>query len=165
VSSITWEVDSHLDYWTKLASHTTVAPFLPFQQEDLSSILQSRVQTLNLKYQGLHWKRLDVSLAAIKYFTSVDHVEYLDLFNVNKAPDEDDGNVALLTFSTGGAHALDNNALWQALRTRLITGTRRRPGFTLKVGLVANSRETMFSWCNIENGLENCELEWSSLLA
>ncbi|KAL7531591.1 hypothetical protein ACHAXR_006316 [Thalassiosira sp. AJA248-18] len=165
ISSIRWEVDSHLDYWTKLASHTTVAPFFPFQQEDVASILQSRVQTLNMKYHGLHWNRLEVSHATIKHSVGVDHVEYLDLYNSNHGSGEEESNMPLLTFSTSGAHALDNNALWQTLRNRLIAGTRRRPGLTLKVNLDDKNKETVFSWCSIEKGgLESCEVEWRSLL-
>lgn len=160
ISSISWEVDSHLDYWSKLAQHSIIAPILPFQQEDLSSIMQGRIQMLNRMNQNHHWKRLEVSLATIRYFVGADHVEYFDLGE----PDEGDGASTWLTFATGGAHALDNNALWQTLRTRLATGTRRRPGLTLRVGLDDGSTETTFSWCKLENGEESCELEWRSLL-
>lgn len=121
---------------------------------------------MNLKYQGLHWKRLEVSLAAMKYFTGVNHVDYLDLYNDRVYEEEDGNSAALLTFSSGGAHALGDNALWQTLRTRLVTGTRRRPGLSMKVGLDENSKEATFSWCKSENnGLESCELEWASILA
>ena len=116
---------------------------------------------MNRKYQGLHWNRLEVSHATIKYSIGVEHAEYLDLYNA----EEEESVVALLTFSASGAHTLDNNALWQTLRTRLVTGTRRRPGLTLKVDLDDNSKETVFRWCNRENGgLESCEEEWRSLL-
>ena len=121
--------------------------------------MQGRVQALNRNYQGLHWKRLDVTLATIKYFTSEDHVEYLELYNYS---DEGNGDSALLNFSTSGAHSLDNNPLWQTLRTRLVTSTQRRPSLTLKVGLDEKSKETSVSWCSHDNGSESCELERST---
>ena len=70
---------------------------------------------MNRKYQGLHWNRLEVSHATIKDSVGAEHVEYLDLYNA----EEEESVLALLTFSASGAHTLDNNALWQTLRTRL----------------------------------------------
>ena len=110
-----------------------------------------------------------MSHATIKYSVGIDHVDYLDLYNEigrsDEAEEEEGDAAALLTFSTSGAHALDNNPLWQILRTRVITGMRRRPGLTLKVHLDDNMEETVFSWCTIAHGgLESCEIEWRSLL-
>ena len=126
--------------------------------------MQNRVQTLNQKYEGLQWKRLEVSHATIKHTVGIDHVEYLDLYkHYDRSEEEEQSDLALLTFSASGAHAL--NGLWQTLRTRLVTGTRRRPMSTLKVNLDHDSKEAVFKWCNRENGgVERCEEEWRPLL-
>eukprot|EP00581_Thalassiosira_minuscula_P018014 CAMPEP_0183732182 /NCGR_PEP_ID=MMETSP0737-20130205/37722_1 /TAXON_ID=385413 /ORGANISM="Thalassiosira miniscula, Strain CCMP1093" /LENGTH=742 /DNA_ID=CAMNT_0025965111 /DNA_START=1 /DNA_END=2226 /DNA_ORIENTATION=+ len=144
-SSIRWEVDSHLDYWTKLASQITIVPFLPFEQEDLASILQSQVQKFNRKYQGVYWSKLEVSHAVIKQLTSVEHVEYLDLYNANDGEEEEgEEDTSLVTFSFRGARALDDNAPWRTLRTRLTTGTRRRPGMILRLDLDDDGKEMVW---------------------
>lgn len=116
----------------------SIVPILPFQQEDLISILSSRIQNINIKYQNLqYWKNLDVSSSTIRYFVGVDHVDYFDLYGSNggssndgvsndgsEEQDDSDNNAMMhqpaLTISTSGAHALDNNALWSSLRTGLM---------------------------------------------
>ncbi|KAL3768593.1 hypothetical protein ACHAW5_001890 [Stephanodiscus triporus] len=170
IKSISWELeDSHLDHLSKLTSHTTIAPVLPFQQEDLSSMLHSRVQSLNLKYQGVLWKRLDVSLAAIRFFVGSDHVEYSDLFDGNGRHAEINENektgvaAASFAFSTHGAHALDRNALLEAIQSMSIVGISR-PGSTLKIGVDEFRKETT-NWCDTTNGSESCDAEWRSFLA
>ena len=128
-------------------------------------IFQSKIERLNAKYQGLQWKRLEVSNAALNYFVGIDHVEYLDLLRDDIDKEKSDVE-ALLTFSKSGAHALNDNALWQALMTRLVRGTRRRPYKVATVDLDDNSWETVFRWCDDgEPGLENWEEEWRSLLS
>ena len=92
-----------------------------------------------------------------------DYLEYLDLYTDKVGSGEEESD-ALLTFSISGAHALENNVLWQTLRSKLATGTRRRPGLILKIHLDNNSKDTVFSWCNHENGVESCEEEWRSAL-
>ena len=119
----------------------TIAPVLPLQREDLSSILQGRIQAINLQYQGMHWKRLVVSLAAIRL--SIDNIDFLDIHNTE--------------YASHGANALNNNALCQTLRAGIVVTEQRRPGLILKVGVDENS------WCMIKNGLESCEVELHSL--
>ena len=141
----------------------TVAPFLPFQQEDLQSILRSRIQHLDTKYRGLQWKRLHISNNGLEYFLSTDHVEYFDLVS------EEDYDLMTLTFSLRGANVLEDNALVQGLHSKLISGTRRRPYkvASLDINNLDDSRwETVFTWCNEDrNGvLEECKEEWRSAL-
>ena len=62
-------------------------------------------------------------------------------------------------YASHGAHALNNNALWQTLSTGIVVTERRRPGLILKVGVDENS------WCMIKNGLESCEVELHPLFA
>ena len=124
---------------------------------------------MNLKYQGIHWTLLEVSLAAIRYFTGLYHVEYSDLFDVPDKHAEIDENekthvaAASFTFSTRGAHALDRNALLEEILS--ITGTQSRPGSILKIGVDDFSKEATFRWCNSSYGLESCDVEWRSFLA
>jgi len=134
--------------------------------------LHGRIQALNLKYQGIHWKRLEVSLAAIRYFVGFDHVEYSDLFDVPDKHAENDENektraaAASFTFSTRGAHALDRNALLEEIQSMSITGTPSRPDSILKIGLDDLSKEATIRWCNFyNNGLESCDVEWRSFFA
>ena len=144
-----------------LLQHLAIAPFLPFQSEDLKSILRSRIQYLDTKYEGIHWKRLHLSNTAIDYFLSTDHVEYFDLLTKDDNP---------LTFSLRGAKALEGNALVQALQTKLISGTRRRPHKIAFVDITAFHDEmwqTVLSWCNADASgqLEACEEEWRLVLS
>jgi hypothetical protein len=145
----------------------TIVPFLPFQQDDLKSILRSRIQYINTKYEGLNWKRLHLSNTALDYFLSTEHVEYFDLFG----KDNDDPS-SILTFSLRGAKALEGNALVKALHTKLINGTRRQPYKVAVVDVSAlgdnySIREAVFSWCaDDESGaLEECEEEWRLMLS
>lgn len=140
-------------------------PFLPFQQEDLKSILRSRIQSINTKYQGLHWKRLHLSNTAIDYFLSTDHVEYFDLYRTDNNPEN------VLTISLRGANSLEGNALVQALHTKLINGTRRRPYKVAFVDITAldnETWETVFAWCNDSSSVlldeEECQVEWRYVL-
>ncbi|KAL7446042.1 hypothetical protein ACHAXH_009654, partial [Discostella pseudostelligera] len=105
-SSIHQEVDSYLESFSIIANPTTVVPILPFQPDDLASILQSRVQALSVQYQEIVWKRIEISLATIRYFVGVDNIQYSDLHTVH-----DDH----YTISNLGAHALDDNVLLQTL--------------------------------------------------
>ena len=117
----------HLSFIVFNLSHpiqrVTVAPVLPLQREDLSSILQGRIQDINLQYQGMHWKRLVVSLAAIRL--SIDSIDFLDIHPTGGRGDD------MLTYASHGAHALNNNALWQTLSTGIVVTERRRPGLIL----------------------------------
>jgi hypothetical protein len=152
-------------YFFLYLQHATLAPVLPFQQEDLSSILHGSVQTVNLKYQGIRWKRLEVSLAAIRYFVGSDHVKYSNLFHdMQSEIDENEttGSAdASYTYSNQGAHALDQNALLEAIQNMSITG----PSTILKIGFDDLSKEAIFRLCNSDNGLESCDVEWRSFLA
>lgn len=145
-----------------LPQHLTIAPFLPFQSEDLKSILRSRIQYLDAKYEGIHWKRLHLSNTAIDYFLSTDHVEYFDLLT------EDDNAI---TFSLRGAKALEGNALVQAFHAKLINGTRRRPHKIAFVDMFAVHDEmwqTVLSWCDdtdTPGQLEKCEEDWRLVLS
>jgi hypothetical protein len=159
--------DAHVDYLSELFQHATIAPVLPFQQEDLSSILHGSIQAVNLKYQGIRWKRLEVSLSAIRYFVGLDHVNYSDLVHIDDMQAEMDENettssaLTLFTYSTRGAHALDRNALLEAIQSISITGSSS----ILKIGLDDLSKEALFRLCNSYNGLESCDVEWRSFLA
>ena len=112
----------------------------------------------------MHWKRLQLSRTAIDYFLSTDHVEYFDLLgNDNDASDS-------LTFSLRGAKSLEGNALVQALHTKLISGTRRRPYKIAFVDInpLNDSWETVLSWCNEDNAsglMEDCEEDWRLVLS
>lgn len=134
----------------------TIAPFLPFQQEDLKSILRDRIQYLSAKYEGLHWKRLQISNIAIDYFLSTEHVEYFDLYG-------NDNDPSILTFSLRGANSLQN-ALVHTLHTKLISGSRRRPykvAFVDVTSIDDERWETVLEWCEDNSGLvELCEEEW-----
>lgn len=135
----------------------TIAPFLPIQQEDLKSILRIRIQFLSTKYEGLHWKRLQISNTAIDYFLGTEHVEYFD-FNGK------DNDPSVLTFSLRGANSLQGNALVHTLQTKIISGSRRRPYKVAFVDVTAiddERWETVFMWCEDNSGLvELCEEEW-----
>ena len=144
--------------------HITIAPVLPLQRDELSSILQSRIEAINLKYQNLHhWKRLVVSLAAIRYFVGVDHIDYSD---VN---DQDQDGGAILTYSTSGAHPLNSNTLLQKLHNGIVIAERRRSDYTLKVGLDIDSSDKgalSLSWCKVDiDGIDRCEVEGQSLFS
>lgn len=136
-----------------------VVPILPFQQDDLASILQDRVQALSVQYQQIFWKRIEISLAAIRYFVGVDHVKYSDLFTVN--------NDDHYTYSTYGARALDDNVLMQTLHGMVKPDVQRlHPDMTLRIGFDdSSSNEVIFRWCITQNGLESCEtmqsIRWS----
>ena len=144
---------------------STVAPFLPFQQGDILSILRNEVHRMDLKYQGFRWKRLEVSNTALDYFVGIDHVEYFDLFRNEVDGDEENDDGIVLTFSTSGAGALASNPFWQVLSSKLARGTRHRP---YKVGFVdfdMKSSEILLFWCDDgAAGLDNCEEEWQSPL-
>jgi len=142
VTTISSRFDSSIQ-----VSSMTIVPILPFQHEDLSSILQGRIQGINLKYQGDHWKNLVVSLAAIRYHVDVDHINY------TTKQDDEEINMAL-SYSTNGAHSINNNILWQRLHTGITAVDRRRPESTRKVDIDENSKELRYSWCKIENGLK-----------
>jgi len=150
VTTMTSRFDSSIQ-----VSSVTIVPILPFQHEDLSSILQGRIQGVNIKYQGVHWKNLVVSLAAIRYHVGIDHINFLDTYTAN---DGEEINMAL-SYSTNGAHSINNNILWQRLHTGITAVDRRRPESTLKVDIDENSKELRYSWCKIENGLETCQVE------
>jgi hypothetical protein len=158
--------DAHVDYLSELFHQATIAPVLPFQQEDLSSILHGSIQAVNLKYQGIRWERLEVSLAAIRYFVGLDHVKYSDLFHVDDKQAKIDENettgsaLTLFSYSTRGAHALDRNALLEAIQSMSITGLSS----VLKIGLDDLSKEATFRLCHSYNGLESCDVEWRSFL-
>jgi hypothetical protein len=142
-----------------LNQQLTIAPFLPFQKEDLKSILSNNIQLLNRKYQDIHWKRLHLSNTALDYFLSTDHVEYFDLFG--KANDS-----TTLTFSLRGATSLQKNALVQTLRRKLMSGVRRRPYKVAFVDVTASRDEkweTVLAWCDDES-FDNCEEEWRFFL-
>jgi hypothetical protein len=132
-------------------------------------MLHSRVQSSNLKYQGILWKRLEVSLAAIRFFVGSDHVEYSDLFDVHGRHAEINENektgvaAASFAFSTRGAHALNRNALLEAIQSMSIVGISR-PGSTLKIGVDEFKKDTT-TWCDTTNGSESCDAEWRSFLA
>lgn len=167
VKTIRREVeDAHLDHLSELFQHATIAPVLPFQQEDLSSILHGSIQAVNLKYQGIRWKRLEVSLAAIRYFTGLDHVKYSDIFHIDDMQGEFDENetkglaVTSFPYSTRGAHALDRNALLEAIQSMSIKGSSS----VVKIDFNYSSKEATFRLCNLYNGLESCDVEWRSFL-
>eukprot|EP00970_Alexandrium_tamarense_P002793 scaffold390_cov191-Alexandrium_tamarense.AAC.8 len=161
IASIRWEVDSHLGYWSKLGSHVSIVPFLPFQQDDLSSMLRSKVQLMNVRFKGVNWKRLEVSNTSLDLFVGSNHVEYFDLYD-----NESERGSPLLTFSTSGGNALDHNSPWKALKNKL-SHTKRRP---YKVAFVDIDVEndgwkTVLEWCEDgESGLEGCEVEWRLFL-
>ena len=102
-----------------------------------------------------------MSHAAAKHSVGMDQVEYDALYS------EEDVDEALLTFATGGAHSLQNNALWETLRARYATEeAQRRPGHSLKVRLDDSNKETVFSWCKVDNeSVETCDEEWRIYLA
>ena len=156
-SSIRHEVTSHFNS-VQVSRSMTIVPILPFQHEDLSSILQGRIQGINIKYQGVHWKNLVVSLAAIRYHVDVDHVNFSDTYTSKHDDGEEEISMAL-SYSTNGAHSIINNILWQRLHPGITAVDRRRPESTLKVDIDENSKELRFSWCKIENGLETCQVE------
>ena len=157
ISSIRQEVTtmiSRFDSSIQVSRSMTIVPILPFHHEDLSSILQGRIQGINLKYQGDHWKNLVVSLAAIRYHVGVNHINY--------STKHDDGEEEIdmaLSYSTNGAHSINNNILWQRLHAGITAVDRRKPESTLRVDIDENSKELRFSWCNIENGVKICQVD------
>jgi hypothetical protein len=144
-----------------------IAPIMPFQEEDLLGLLYSKVQALNLQYQGVCWMRLEVSLATIRYFLGSDHIEYSDLpaihdMSVDIEEDNQSGtaNVRSFTFSTRGAFALDQNLLLRAIESITKTGTISRLDSILKISVDNASKEIIFQWCRFtDDGLESCEVE------
>ena len=126
---------------------------------------------MNLRYQGVHWSHLQVSLAAIRYFVGSYKIEYSDLLAVHdrsgyiKENDDIGTTVAAFNFSNRGAHALDQNPLLESIQSILTTGTQSRPGSILKIGVDDFTKETTFRWCSNTNGLEKCDVEWRLLLA
>jgi hypothetical protein len=145
--------------------HATIAPIMPFQEEDLLGLLYSKVQALNLQHQGVCWMRLEVSLATIRFFLGSDHVEYSDLLaihdmSVDIEDDNQSGTVRSFTFSTLGAFALDQNSLLRAIESITKTGTLSRLDSILKIGVDNASKEIIFQWCSFtDDGLESCEVE------
>ena len=103
-----------------------------------------------------------VSLAAIRYFVGVDHIDYSD---VN---DQDNGGT-ILTYSTSGAHPLNTNTLLQKLHNGIVIAERRRSDYTLKVGLDIDSSDKgalSLSWCKVDiDGIDRCEVEGQSLFS
>lgn len=144
--------------------HATIAPITPFQEEDLLGLLHSKVQKLNLQYQGVCWMRLEVSLATIRYFVGSDYVEYSDLLAIHDmSVDIEDENGRSFTFSTRGAVALDQNSLLRAIESITKTGTVSRLDSILKIGVDNASKEIIFQWCSFtDDGLESCEVESNS---
>lgn len=128
-----------------------MVPILPFQQDDLASILQARVQALSIQYQDILWERIEISLAAIRFFVGVDYVNYSDFSTV--LDDEHS------TYSTFGAHALGDNVLLQTLHDLARQREQRHPAMTLRIGLDKGSggNEATFQWCSTQHGLESCE--------
>ncbi len=126
-----------------------MVPILPFQPDDLASILQSRVQALSVQYQEIVWKRIEISLATIRYFVGVDNIQYSDLHTVH-----DDH----YTISNLGAHALDDNVLLQTLEGMSKPDVQKHPDMILRIGLdESTGNEATFRWCHTVNGLEGCE--------
>ncbi len=170
LSSIRWEVDSHLQYWQNLNSRTTIVPFLPFQQNDLLLIVKTWFQELSNKYQAIRWARLDVSSSALEYIVGADQVGYLNLYNDGHLqPTNTDGNEShkiyskpLLTFSTNGAHALYQNALYTALKSKLKSkDTRRRPCNVAFLDMDQDTLDYCLSWCDPAHAVLNeCETHW-----
>lgn len=171
LSGIRWEVDSHLQYWQRLNSHTTIVPFLPFQQNDLLLIVKTWFRELSNKYQGIRWARLDASSSALEYIVGADQVDYLNLYSDGHLqPTDTDGNEShqiyskpLLTFSTNGAHALYQNALYTALKSKLKSkDTRRRPGNVAFLHVDQDTLDYCLSWCNPaqHTDLNECETYW-----
>ena len=174
LSAIRWEVDSHLRYWQRLNSRTTIVPFLPFQQDDLLLVVQSWFQELSDKYQGIHWAWLDVSTSAIKYI--VDQMEYLDLYSgghlqPTKTREGDESQQSLLkpllTFSANGAHALYENSLYTAVKSELkSSNTRRRPYKAAFLDVNQDTLDYILSWCDaVDTALNECETQWRLPLA
>lgn len=123
-------------------------PILPFQPDDVASILQSRVHALSVQYQEIVWKRIEISLAAIRYFTGVDYITYSDLHTIH------DDHYAI---STLGAHALDDNVLLHTLKDMTKPDVRKHPDMILRIGLDDTSNDATFRWCHTVNGVEGCE--------
>ena len=125
---------------------------------------------MNNKYQKLHlWKRLDVSYATIKHSVGVDHVRYLDLYSNNNhgfEEEDDEGVNRLLSYAARGAHALDNNTLWQALKKQT-RATEQRPDRVLNVRYIETYNDDLsvvkdlaFFWCGVGKvGLKDCQKE------
>ena len=138
-----------------LSQPTIVVPVLPFQQDDLASILQDRVQDLSIEYQGIVWKRIEISLAAIRYFVGVDHIKYSNLSTVQH---DEHHHCA---YSTFGAHALDDNMLLQALYNLVAKpSVERHPDMTLRIGFDGSGSsidKATFRWCMALDGLESCD--------
>jgi len=171
LSGIRWEVDSHFQYWQRLNSHTTIVPFLPFQQDDLLLVVQTWFQELSDKYQGIRWARLDVSTSALEYTVGVDQVDYLDLYNggllqptKTKYGDKSQQPLskALLTFSTNGAHMLHENSLYTALKSKLkSSSTSRRPYRAAFLDVDEDTLDYILSWCDpAYTDLSECEIHW-----
>jgi hypothetical protein len=182
LSGIRLEVDSHLMmkrkyHWQrrKLNSHMMIVPFLPFQEDDMLLIMQSRFQELSMKYKDVHWVQFDVSTSALSFSVGVDRVDYLDLYDdgnfqpteVRDADDEShqqsssSSSKPLITFSTNGAHALRDNFIYTTLKSKLIGGTRRRPYKAAFLDLDEDTLEYVLSWCDPDHAdVKECEEEW-----
>lgn len=131
----------------------------------MATILQCRVQTLNLKFQGKYWSRLDLSYAVIKHAVGVNHVEYMDLDSEKESLDGEP-ELPLLTYSGNGAHTLDNHPFVGTLKKSFVDGTHQnRPGLTLRVELDSSSSEAVFSWCSRQpGGVDSCREDWRTLI-
>mmetsp|Transcript_11777 Transcript_11777/g.16898 ORF Transcript_11777/g.16898 Transcript_11777/m.16898 type:complete len:244 (+) Transcript_11777:225-956(+) len=171
LSGIRWEDDSHLQYWQRLDSHTTIVPILPFQQDDLLLIVKTWFQELSNKYQGIRWARLDVSTSALEHIVGADQVDYLDSYNdghlqPTKARDGDESHQLfskpLRTFSTKGAHALYQNALYVTLKSMLKSSdTRRRPYNVAFLDVDQDTLDYCLGWCDpAHTVLNECETHW-----
>ena len=124
------------------------------------------------KYQTLDmWKRLDVSYATIKHSVGVDHTKYLDLYTTTHhdgfEEEDDEGVNRLHSYAARGAHALDTNTLWKALKSRA-RGIEQRPDRVLNVryietysdDLASLSKDLGFFWCIVGKvGLKDCKKE------
>jgi hypothetical protein len=176
LSGIRREVNSHLNYWqVRFNSHTTIVPFLPFQQDDMLFVMQGWFQELSDRYRDVHWARLDVSTSALEHSVGIDHVDYLDLYHAGNfqptkttknGDNEDDKSQQLslkplITFSTNGAHALHENSVYTALTSKLKRGTRRRPNKTALIDVDEDTFEYVLSWCDPDYvDVHECEAEW-----
>jgi hypothetical protein len=176
-------VESHLKktsnkyYWQqqRLSSQSmTIVPFLPFQEEDMLLVMESKFRELSDMYQDVHWVRLDVSASALSLFVGMDQMDYLDLYpngsfqptktrdDDNEEVDESSSDHPLITFSTNGAHALQDSFLYTTMKTKLISGTRRRPYKVALLGTDEDNLEYILSWCDPEYDemKTQCEEEW-----
>lgn len=134
-------------------------------------IVQRWFQKLSDKYVDVHWARLDVSTSALEYVVGMDQMNYLDLYNDgNFQPtktreevddDDDESQKPLITFSTNGAHALHENSVYTVLRSKLKSGTRRRPYKAAFLDVDEDTLEYILSWCDPKYvDVNECEGEW-----